>query len=94
MQNKITVRAEQTIFDIVLQATGTIESMFEFLEANEATITINVFERIYYFPIQNKGDELLLPEKILRNTSVLKQYQKNNTTISTFSPRLDSHPEL
>ena len=60
----ITVLHNQSLLDIALQHTGTIESVFEFAEANAINITDDVVA----------GKTLALPAEVFTNKDILAYY--------------------
>ncbi len=80
--NKHIVQAEQNVFDVLLQTTGSIEGLFQFIEANSDIIT-EVAANITI------GDELIIPANITRSNVVLAEYQKKQVVIATGSEKLE-----
>ena len=58
----ITALHNQSLLDLALQHTGTIESVFEFAEANSINITDDV----------QAGKTLVLPAEVFSNKDILK----------------------
>ena len=69
----ITVLHNQSLLDIALQHTGTIESVFEFAEANAINITDDV----------QAGKTLVLPAEAFSNKDILNYYTAKNLQPAT-----------
>ena len=69
----ITVLHNQSLLDIALQHTGTIESVFEFAEANSINITDDV----------QAGKTLVLPAEAFTNKDILGYYTAKNLQPAT-----------
>ena len=64
----VTVLHNQSLLDLALQHTGTIESIFEFAEANSLNITDDVVA----------GKTLALPAEAFTNKDILAYYTAKN----------------
>ena len=73
MTTMITVLHNQSLLDIALQHTGTIESVFEFAEANAINITDDV----------QAGKTLVLPAEAFSNKDILNYYIAKNLQPAT-----------
>ena len=73
MTTMITVLHNQSLLDIALQHTGTIESVFEFAEANAINITDDV----------QAGKTLVLPAEAFTNKDILGYYTAKNLQPAT-----------
>ncbi|MEB3041651.1 hypothetical protein [Capnocytophaga gingivalis] len=72
----VTVLHNQSLLDLALQHTGTIESIFEFAEANTINITDDA----------QAGKTLVLPAEAFTNKDILGYYTaKNLQPATTFS---------
>nr|DAX76032.1 MAG TPA: hypothetical protein [Caudoviricetes sp.] len=69
----ITVLHNQSLLDLALQHTGTIESVFEFAEANAFNITDDVVA----------GKTLVLPAEAFSNKDILNYYTAKNLQPAT-----------
>nr|DAT37231.1 MAG TPA: hypothetical protein [Caudoviricetes sp.] len=69
----ITALHNQSLLDLALQHTGTIESVFEFAEANTLNITDDVVA----------GKTLVLPAEIFSNKDILNYYTAKNLQPAT-----------
>ena len=69
----ITALHNQSLLDLALQHTGTIESVFEFAEANTLNITDDVVA----------GKTLVLPAEIFSNKDILNYYTAKNRQPAT-----------
>lgn len=69
----ITVLHNQSLLDLALQHTGTIESIFEFAEANTLNITDDV----------RAGNTLVLPAEAFTNKDILGYYTTKNIQPAT-----------
>jgi len=69
----ITVLHNQSLLDLALQHTGTIESVFEFAEANTINITDDV----------QAGKTLVLPAEAFINKDILAYYTAKNLQPAT-----------
>ena len=63
----------QSLLDLALQHTGTIESVFEFAEANSINITDDV----------QAGKTLVLPAEVFSNKDILNYYTAKNLQPAT-----------
>lgn len=70
---KITALHNQSLLDLALQHTGTIESVFEFAEANTLNITDDVVV----------GNNLVLPAEAFTNKDILGYYTAKNLQPAT-----------
>ena len=70
---EITVLHNQSLLDLALQHTGTIESIFEFAEANTLNITDDVVA----------GKILALPDEAFTNQDILAYYISKNLQPAT-----------
>lgn len=70
---EITVLHNQSLLDLALQHTGTIESIFEFAEANALNITDDV----------QAGKTLVLPAEVFTNKDILGYYTAKNLQPAT-----------
>ena len=70
---EITVLHNQSLLDLALQHTGTIESVFELAEANALNITDDVVA----------GNTLVLPAEALINKDILAYYTAKNLQPAT-----------
>lgn len=69
----ITALHNQSLLDLALQHTGTIESVFEFAEANTLNITDDVVA----------GKTLVLPAEVFSNKDILNYYTAKNLQPAT-----------
>lgn len=69
----VTVLHNQSLLDLALQHTGTIESIFEFAEANTINITDDV----------QAGKTLVLPAEAFTNKDILGYYTAKNLQPAT-----------
>jgi hypothetical protein len=69
----ITALHNQSLLDLALQHTGTIESVFEFAEANSINITDDV----------QAGKTLVLPAETFTNKDILGYYTAKNLQPAT-----------
>nr|DAI47759.1 MAG TPA: hypothetical protein [Caudoviricetes sp.]DAJ64165.1 MAG TPA: hypothetical protein [Caudoviricetes sp.] len=69
----ITALHNQSLLDLALQHTGTIESVFEFAEANALNITDDV----------QAGKTLVLPAEVFSNKDILNYYTAKNLQPAT-----------
>jgi hypothetical protein len=69
----VTVLHNQSLLDLALQHTGTIESVFEFAEANTINITDDV----------QAGKTLVLPAEAFTNKDILGYYTAKNLQPAT-----------
>lgn len=69
----ITALHNQSLLDLALQHTGTIESVFEFAEANSINITDDV----------QAGKTLVLPAEVFSNKDILNYYTAKNLQPAT-----------
>ena len=69
----ITVLHNQSLLDVALQHTGTIESVFEFAKANTINITDDV----------QAGKTLVLPAEAFTNKDILGYYTAKNLQPAT-----------
>ena len=69
----VTVLHNQSLLDLALQHTGTIESVFEFAEANTINITDDV----------QAGKTLVLPAEAFTNKDILAYYTAKNLQPAT-----------
>nr|DAT28927.1 MAG TPA: hypothetical protein [Caudoviricetes sp.] len=69
----ITALHNQSLLDLALQHTGTIESVFEFAEANTLNITDDVVV----------GNNLVLPAEAFTNKDILGYYTAKNLQPAT-----------
>lgn len=69
----VTVLHNQSLLDLTLQHTGTIESVFEFAEANTINITDDV----------QAGKTLVLPAEAFTNKDILGYYTAKNLQPAT-----------
>jgi hypothetical protein len=69
----ITALHNQSLLDIALQHTGSIESVFEFAEANSLNITDDV----------QAGKTLVLPTEAFSNKDILNYYTSKNLQPAT-----------
>lgn len=69
----ITALHNQSLLDLALQHTGTIESVFEFAEANTLNITDDVVV----------GNNLVLPSEAFTNKDILGYYTAKNLQPAT-----------
>lgn len=69
----ITALHNQSLLDLALQYTGTIESVFEFAEANTLNITDDVVV----------GNNLVLPSEAFTNKDILGYYTAKNLQPAT-----------
>ena len=69
----ITALHNQSLLDLALQHTGTIESVFEFAEANTLNITDDV----------QAGKTLVLPAEAFSNKDILNYYTAKNLQPAT-----------
>ena len=75
----ITVLHNQSLLDLALQHTGTIESVFEMAEANALNITDDVVA----------GKTLVLPAEMLTNKDILSYYKAKNLQPATAFTKAD-----
>jgi len=75
----ITVLHNQSLLDLALQHTGTIESIFEFAEANALNITDDV----------RAGRTLVLPAEMFTNKDILSYYTAKNLQPATAFTKAD-----
>ena len=69
----ITAQHNQSLLDLALQHTGSIESVFEFAEANAINITDDVVA----------GKTLALPAEVFTNKDILAYYMAKNLQPAT-----------
>ena len=69
----ITVLHNQSLLDLALQHTGTIESVFQFAEANSLNITDDIVA----------GKTLVLPAEAFNNKDILAYYTAKNLQPAT-----------
>lgn len=69
----ITAQHNQSLLDLTLQHTGSIESVFEFAEANAINITDDVVA----------GKTLALPAEVFTNKDILAYYTAKNIQPAT-----------
>ena len=75
----ITVLHNQSLLDLALQHTGTIESIFEMAEANALNITDDVVV----------GKTLVLPAEMFTNKDILSYYKAKNLQPATAFTKAD-----
>ncbi|WP_311334970.1 hypothetical protein [Capnocytophaga sputigena] len=75
----ITALHNQSLLDLALQHTGTIESIFEFAEANSLNITDDVWV----------GNTLVLPAEVFSNKDILAYYTAKNIQPATALTKAD-----
>ena len=75
----ITVLHNQSLLDLALQHTGTIESIFEFAEANALNITNDVVA----------GRTLVLPAEAFTNKDILSYYTAKSIQPATAFTKAD-----
>ena len=75
----VTVLHNQSLLDLALQHTGTIESIFEFAEANALNITDDV----------RAGRTLVLPAEAFTNKDILGYYTAKNIQPATAFTKAD-----
>ena len=75
----ITVLHNLSLLDLALQHTGTIESIFEFAEANALNITDDVVA----------GNTLVLPAEAFTNKDILSYYKAKNLQPATAFTKAD-----
>ena len=75
----ITALHNQSLLDLALQHTGTIESVFEMAEANALNITDDVVA----------GKTLVLPAEMLTNKDILSYYKAKNLQPATAFTKAD-----
>jgi hypothetical protein len=79
MPNKTYIaQANQNIFDVLLQNTGSIEGLFDLIDANSDTLT-EVSSNI------DINDAINIPHNIVRNYAILKEYEKRKITVASGS---------
>jgi hypothetical protein len=74
--NKHIVQSGQNVFDVLIQTTGSIEGLFQIVEANSDILT-EVSANIAI------GDELIIPDDIIKSNVVLTDYQKKKIVVAT-----------
>ena len=77
----VTALHNQSLLDLALQHTGTIESVFEFAEANSLNITDDVVA----------GNTLVLPAEAFTNKDILAYYAAKNLQPATAFTKEDEH---
>lgn len=75
MAGKITIIDKQNLLDIALQASGTIESVFEIALQNNISITDEI----------SPGTTLHIPDNLVKNKDVLNYYTQQSILPATGS---------
>lgn len=81
--NNVQVLNRQSLIDIALQETGTIEAAFDIAFANGLSVTD-------YVP----GTVLVIPDNVVINEQILKYYKTNNIQPATFIGEVTSISNL
>ncbi|MEO0075649.1 MAG: hypothetical protein ABIK31_06035 [candidate division WOR-3 bacterium] len=88
MSNKviktITVEGGQTIYDVLIQYTGTIESLFHFYETNKERFKHYPFGQIFWFTYAEYGNTFVITEDMPKNTAVVNELQRKQIKVCTF----------
>ncbi len=76
------MQADQNVFDVLLQTTGSFEGLFQIIEANSDILT-EVSANIAI------GKELIIPDDVIKSNVILTEYQKKKVAIATGSEKLE-----
>ena len=68
-----TVRPRQTLYDAVIQATGTLEALVAVAEANDLAVSDAV----------TAGQVLVIPDNVVTNVAVAQWLSANKVTVGT-----------
>ncbi|KAB8153430.1 hypothetical protein EZY14_009360 [Kordia sp. TARA_039_SRF] len=73
MSQKINIISQQTLFDVSIQLTGTIENVFDFAQENSLSITDSL----------DINTKVVMPNKKFEQNLTKEYYSKNNLKPST-----------
>ena len=75
----IIVQHNQSLLDIAMQETGSVETVTEIADANNLAIT----------QLLVVGQEIIIPEGLVGNSDILNYYNKNNIRPATGQTPID-----
>jgi len=81
LKNKINIKSNQTLLDISVQETGTVESVVDFVLENNVSIT----------QVLIAGNEILVPVNAVNNVEILNYYKKENILPATGETYVDGN---